>query len=126
VKNILREKPIYVIVGPTASGKSELGIALALKIGGEIINCDSVQIYREIEIATAKVSAAEMRGVPHHLLDYVSPETNYTAADWARDAAEKIKKSKRETKSRFLSAERVFICARCENRFLKVRRPMKN
>jgi tRNA dimethylallyltransferase len=91
VKNILREKPIYVIVGPTASGKSELGIALALKIGGEIINCDSVQIYREIEIATAKVSAAEMRGVPHHLLDYVSPETNYTAADWARDAAEKIK-----------------------------------
>ncbi|HLM61684.1 MAG TPA: tRNA (adenosine(37)-N6)-dimethylallyltransferase MiaA, partial [Pyrinomonadaceae bacterium] len=91
MKIILREKPIYAIVGPTASGKSELGIELALRIGGEVINCDSVQIYREIEIATAKVSAEEMRGVPHHLLDYISPETNYTAADWARDAVEKIK-----------------------------------
>jgi len=86
----ISKKPIYAIVGPTASGKSELGIELALRIGGEIINCDSVQIYKEIEIATAKVSGAEMRGVPHHLIDYVSPEVNYTAADWARDAAEKI------------------------------------
>jgi len=81
---------IYAIVGPTASGKSEIAIELALKIGGEIINCDSVQIYREIEIATAKVSIKEMRGVPHHLIDYVAPETNYTAADWAKDATEKI------------------------------------
>ena len=88
---ILPEKPIYAIVGPTASGKTEIGVALALRLGnGEIINCDSVQIYREIEIATAKPSVEERRGVPHHLLDYVSPETNYTAADWARDAAEKI------------------------------------
>lgn len=82
---------IYAIVGPTASGKSELGIELALKIGGEVINCDSVQIYKEIEVATAKVSKEEMRGVPHHLIDYVSPNVNYTAADWARDAGEKIK-----------------------------------
>lgn len=84
------EKPIYAIVGPTASGKSELGIALALRVGGEIINCDSVQIYREIEVATAKVSSEEMRGVPHHLIDYVAPDVKYTAADWARDAGEKI------------------------------------
>jgi len=85
------QKPIYAIVGPTASGKSELGIKLALKIGGEIINCDSVQIYKEIEIATAKVSKEEMRGVPHHLINYVSPDVKFTAADWAQDAAEKIK-----------------------------------
>ncbi len=85
------QKPIYAIVGPTASGKSELGIALALKIGGEIINCDSVQIYKEIEIATAKISKEERRGVPHHLLDYVSPNINYTAADWASDAINKIR-----------------------------------
>ena len=84
-------KPIYAIVGPTASGKSELGVELALRVGGEIINCDSVQIYREIEIATAKISKAEMRGVPHHLTDYVAPDVKYTAADWAQDAAEKIK-----------------------------------
>jgi tRNA dimethylallyltransferase len=85
------KKPIYSIVGPTASGKTELGVALALLLGkGEIINCDSVQIYRGIEIATAKPSEEEKRGVPHHLVDYVSPDVNYTAADWARDAAAKI------------------------------------
>jgi tRNA dimethylallyltransferase len=85
------KKPIYAIVGPTASGKTEIGVALALRLGnGEIINCDSVQIYKEIQIATAKPSAEEMRGVPHHLIDYVAPEVKYTAADWAQDAGEKI------------------------------------
>jgi tRNA dimethylallyltransferase len=83
-------RPIIAVVGPTASGKSELGIALALRTGGEIINCDSVQVYREIEIATAKVPLAERRGVPHHLLDFVPPEVSYTAADWARAALAKI------------------------------------
>ncbi|MGB8510676.1 MAG: tRNA (adenosine(37)-N6)-dimethylallyltransferase MiaA [Pyrinomonadaceae bacterium] len=83
-------KPIIAVVGPTASGKSDLGIALALRIGGEIINCDSVQVYREIEIATAKVPFDERRGVPHHLIDFVPPEVNYTAGEWARDAVEKI------------------------------------
>jgi tRNA dimethylallyltransferase len=85
------QKPIYSIVGPTASGKTEISLELALKIGNaEIINCDSVQIYREIWIATAKITNEEMRGVPHHLLDYVSPKIKYTAADWANDATEKI------------------------------------
>ncbi len=85
------KKPIYAIVGPTASGKTEIGVALALRLGnGEIINCDSVQIYKEIKIATAKPSEAERRGVPHHLIDYVAPNVKYTAADWAADAAEKI------------------------------------
>ena len=83
-------KPLIAVVGPTASGKSELGIALALRLGGEIINCDSVQVYREIEVATAKVPFAERRGVPHHLIDFVPPEVNYTAADWARDALAKV------------------------------------
>ncbi len=88
--SVANNKPIYAIAGPTASGKSELGIELALRTGGEIVNCDSVQIYREIEIATAKVPLAERRGVPHHLLDYVDPRVNYTAADWAKDAVKKI------------------------------------
>lgn len=73
-------------MGPTASGKSALGIALALRFGGEVINCDSVQVYREIEIATAKVPLAERQGVPHHLLDFVSPAINYTAGTWAAAA----------------------------------------
>jgi len=85
------KNPIYAIVGPTASGKTEIGVALALRLGNaEIINCDSVQIYKEIQIATAKPSVEEMRGVPHHLIDYVSPNVKYTAADWAQDASEKI------------------------------------
>jgi tRNA dimethylallyltransferase len=79
-------RTIIAVAGPTASGKSDLGIALALRTGGEVVNCDSVQVYREIEIATAKVPFAERRGVPHHLIDFVPPERNYTAADWARDA----------------------------------------
>jgi tRNA dimethylallyltransferase len=83
-------QPIIAIVGPTASGKSELGIEVALRFDGEIINCDSVQVYREIEIATAKVPLAERRGVPHHLIDFVPPEINYTAGEWAREAAQKI------------------------------------
>ena len=83
-------QPIIAVVGPTASGKSELGIELALRFRGEIINCDSVQVYREIEIATAKVPINERRGVPHHLIDFVPPEINYTAGDWARDANQKI------------------------------------
>lgn len=85
-----KNKPIYAIAGPTASGKTALGAELALKLGGEVINCDSVQIYQGIQIATAKPSEDEKRGVPHHLIDYVDPNVNYTAADWAADAAAKI------------------------------------
>ncbi|MGH9970527.1 MAG: tRNA (adenosine(37)-N6)-dimethylallyltransferase MiaA [Pyrinomonadaceae bacterium] len=84
------ETPVIAIVGPTASGKSALGTELALKLNGEIINCDSVQVYRGIQIATAKVSPEEQRGVPHHLIDFVSPEINYTAGEWAREAAKTI------------------------------------
>ncbi len=81
---------MLAIVGPTASGKSTLGIEVALKLNGEIINCDSVQVYKEIQIATAKVPLEERKGVPHHLIDFVSPDVNYTAGEWAREAAKKI------------------------------------
>jgi tRNA dimethylallyltransferase len=81
---------IYAIAGPTASGKTALAVELALHVRGEIVNFDSVQIYREIEIATAKPDDRERRGVPHHLIDYVDPRINYTAADWAADAVQKI------------------------------------
>jgi tRNA dimethylallyltransferase len=81
---------MFAIVGPTASGKSTLGIEVALQINGEIINCDSVQVYKEIEIATAKVPLDERKGVPHHLIDFVSPDVNYTAGEWAREAITRI------------------------------------
>ncbi len=86
----LNEQPIYVIAGPTASGKTALGVELALRVDGEVINCDSVQIYKGIQIATAKPVDEEMQCVPHHLIGYVDPNVNYTAGDWARDAAAKI------------------------------------
>jgi tRNA dimethylallyltransferase len=85
-----RAPSVLAIVGPTASGKSTLGIDLALHLGGEIINCDSVQVYQGIQIATAKVPIEERRGIPHHLIDFVPPGVNYTAGEWARDAATKI------------------------------------
>lgn len=82
---------IPTIVGPTASGKSELGIRLALSMGGEIINLDSVQVYRRIQIATAKVPVDERHGVPHHLIDIVDPTENFTAGDYAEAAARAIR-----------------------------------
>ena len=84
------QTPVVAIVGPTASGKSTLGIEVAIKLNGEIINCDSVQVYQQIQVATAKVPLAERKGVPHHLIDFVPPSINYTAVEWAREAAKKI------------------------------------
>jgi tRNA dimethylallyltransferase len=84
------EKPILAIVGPTASGKSALGIEVALRLNGEIINCDSVQVYQGIEIATAKIPLEERLGVPHHLIDFVPPHINFTAGEWASLATQAI------------------------------------
>lgn len=84
------QTPVIAIVGPTASGKSTLGIEVAIELNGEIINCDSVQVYQEIQVATAKVPLEERKGVPHHLIDFVPPSINYTAVEWAREAATKI------------------------------------
>lgn len=86
------ERDIFAIAGPTASGKTALAVELALHLGdAEIINFDSVQVYDRIQIATAKPSTDEMKGVPHHLIGYIDPSTNCTAADWANDATEKIR-----------------------------------
>lgn len=81
------EQNIYAIAGPTASGKTALGVELALRIGGEIVNFDSVQIYRGVQVATAKPTEEERQGIPHHLVDYVDPTRNYSSGEWARDAA---------------------------------------
>jgi tRNA dimethylallyltransferase len=83
----MSNKPrIIAIVGPTASGKTALGIALAKKFGGEIVSADSRQIYRGMDIGTAKPTAAERRAVPHHLIDIKDPDEDYTVADYQRDA----------------------------------------
>lgn len=76
------------VLGPTGSGKSELGISLALALDGEIVNCDSLQLYRGFDIGTAKVPAVERRGVPHHLIDILEPTELFTAGQYARVARE--------------------------------------
>ena len=73
---------IVAIVGPTASGKSALAVALAKALGGEVVSCDSMQIYKKLNIGTAKPTAAEMEGVPHHLIDCVDPEISFSSADY--------------------------------------------
>ena len=81
---------LVVVLGPTASGKSTLGIRLAEKLGGEILVCDSTQVYRHFDIGTAKVPAAEQRGIAHHLLDLCEPAEIFTAGDYRRRALEAL------------------------------------
>lgn len=76
--------PLLCITGPTGSGKSELALDLAAALGGEIVNCDSLQVYRHFDIGSAKVPVAQRRGIPHHLLDVVDPNGLFTAGDYSR------------------------------------------
>ncbi len=78
------------ILGPTASGKSALGLALAERLGGEIVACDSTAVYRGFDIGTDKVPVEEQRGIPHHLVDVAEPTELYTAARYAEDASAMI------------------------------------
>ena len=80
------EPLLLVVLGPTGSGKTALSLALAERFRGEIVNCDSVAMYREFEIGTAKPTAAERARVPHHLLDFVEPSGCITAGEYARQA----------------------------------------
>jgi tRNA dimethylallyltransferase len=78
---------VVAILGPTATGKSALALTLAERYGGEIVNCDSTAVYRGFDIGTDKVEVADRRGIPHHLIDIVDPTGEYTAAQYAEDAA---------------------------------------
>jgi tRNA dimethylallyltransferase len=80
------EKPLVAVIGPTGSGKSELAVRIAEEFHGEILNCDSLQIYRHFDIGTAKMPEAERRGIPHHLIDIVEPSQIFTAGEYARHA----------------------------------------
>jgi len=86
-----RPPPVVAILGPTASGKSALALDLAERLGGEILCCDSMQVYRGMDIGTAKASPDERAAIPHHLLDVVSPAEQFHAAAWAESACAIIK-----------------------------------
>jgi len=81
-----RDALLLVILGPTGSGKTNLSLAIAEEFHGEVVNCDSVAMYREFDIGTAKPSAADRGRVPHHLFDFVDPTLHITAGEYARQA----------------------------------------
>ena len=87
----MQKEKVIVICGPTASGKTALSIELAKQINGEIISSDSMQIYKEMNIGTAKPTPEETQGIKHYLIDFVSPEERYSVADYKKDAKKAIK-----------------------------------
>jgi tRNA dimethylallyltransferase len=84
VKADVPEFPLVAVAGPTGSGKSTIALDLAEAFDGEIVNCDSLQVYRHFDIGTAKLPMAERRGIPHHLIDIVNPDELFTAGEYAR------------------------------------------
>jgi tRNA dimethylallyltransferase len=84
------ELPLVAVAGPTGSGKSDLALEIAQQFHGEIVNCDSLQVYRHFDIGTAKLPLDERRGIPHHLIDILDPDRIFTAGEYARVARETI------------------------------------
>ena len=84
------KQTLIALTGPTAVGKTALSLALAKALGGEIISADSMQVYRHMDIGTAKITAAEMQGVPHHLIDILEPEENFDAMRFQKLAKQAI------------------------------------
>jgi len=91
---VLRDPLLVVVLGPTGSGKTALSLVLAERFRGEIVNCDSVAMYREFEIGTAKPTATERARAPHHLLDFVEPSGYITAGEYARQARQALEEIK--------------------------------
>ncbi len=83
----MKKIPLVVVCGPTACGKTALGVELALRLGGEVVSADSMQVYKGLDIGTAKPTAEERRGVPHHMIDVAEPWENYSVARYCAEAA---------------------------------------
>ena len=84
----MKKKPLIVIAGPTASGKTSLGVEVCKEFSGEVISADSMQIYKNMDIATAKPTKEEMQGIPHHMTDFLPVDESFSVADFQRLAAE--------------------------------------
>ena len=84
------KKTVIVVFGPTGVGKSKTGVNLAKKLGGEIVSCDSMQVFKGMDIGTAKITKEEMGGVPHHLLDVVSPKEEFSVGEYVKLANQKF------------------------------------
>ena len=91
--------PVIAVVGPTASGKTKLAVEIAKRFNGEVVSCDSMQIYKTMNVATAKPTVEEMEGIPHHLVDFLDPSKPFSLAEYQRLAAEAIEKIKAHGKT---------------------------
>ena len=87
----MEKTKVIVIAGPTASGKTKLSVELAKKINGEIVSADSMQIYKYMNIGTAKVTKEEMQGIKHYLVDFVEPDNRYSVSEFKKNAETAIK-----------------------------------
>ena len=105
--------PVVVVTGPTSAGKTPLAIQLALRFGGEIVNCDSMQVYRYMDIGTAKPTPEQRSLAPHHLLDVVTPDTSYSAGRFVREGFQPLTR---------LASERGVILAELSGGLLPSRR----
>ena len=99
---------IILIYGPTASGKSDFAIKLAKKINGEIINADSMQVYKELKILTARPFTKDYQKIRHHLYGFQSVKKNFSSGDWLKLVNKKIEDIKKRKKFQFLSEEQVY------------------
>lgn len=90
MENNVKQQKVIVICGPTASGKTSLSIEVAKRLNGEIVSADSMQIYKEMTIGTAKPTKEEMQGIPHHLIDCILPDKRYSVAEYKKDAIDAI------------------------------------
>ena len=108
----MSEPATILIAGPTASGKSALALALAEKLGGVIINADSMQVYRDLRIITARPSPAEERRAPHRLYGRVDAAENYSVGRWCTDAAATLAATSATAAPRSSSAAPAFISRR--------------
>ncbi len=86
----MEKTSVLVIAGPTASGKTDLAVELAKRYNGEVVSADSMQIYKRMNIGTAKPEAAELQGIPHHMMDFLEPQESYSVAEYVKSAHEVI------------------------------------
>lgn len=95
----MQQPPIIVVAGPTASGKTRLAVELALTLDGEVLSCDSMQLYRHMNIGTAKPTAEEMRGVPHHMIDVIDPAESFSVGRYVEMATPILEDIRRRGKA---------------------------
>ena len=122
----MREKKLIVIAGPTASGKTALGIALAGHVDGEIVSADSMQIYRGMDVGTAKATAEEQAAAKHHMLDLIEPGENYSVSRYVEDATQVcedlFRRGKQNRRGRNIQREHRFKCLAAAHQCVKRRK----